>query len=59
VSLEHKVKLSLESLDQMFTKKQIFCPYCNSQFQTNEQLSTHIDKIHNESGVLEGNVGGL
>jgi len=23
------------------------CPYCSSIFQNNEELSRHIDKIHN------------
>lgn len=30
------------------------CPYCNSLFKNNEELSKHIDRIHNGSGLLEG-----
>lgn len=30
------------------------CPYCDSIFDTNDDLSKHIDRIHGDSGVLEG-----
>ena len=30
------------------------CPYCGSPFDTTEALSKHIDRIHEEAGVLEG-----
>ena len=30
------------------------CPYCESVFDDKEELSKHIDRIHGESGVLEG-----
>ncbi len=30
------------------------CPYCDSIFETKETLSTHIDRIHHGSGLLEG-----
>jgi len=30
------------------------CPYCGSPFDTTEGLSKHIDRLHEESGVLEG-----
>jgi uncharacterized C2H2 Zn-finger protein len=30
------------------------CPYCNSLFENNGDLSKHIDRIHNGSGLLEG-----
>ncbi len=32
----------------------IRCPYCESIFNTKEELSKHIDKIHIGPGVLEG-----
>jgi CBS domain-containing protein len=32
------------------------CPYCSSPFDTKEALSKHIDRLHGESGVLEGDV---
>ena len=30
------------------------CPYCESEFEGKEELSKHIDRIHGDSGVLEG-----
>ena len=30
------------------------CPYCESEFESKEDLSKHIDKIHHGSGLLEG-----
>ncbi len=30
------------------------CPYCDSVFDSNEELSKHIDRIHSGSGLLEG-----
>ncbi|MEX0640307.1 MAG: hypothetical protein WD018_07110 [Nitrosopumilaceae archaeon] len=30
------------------------CPYCGSIFESNEDLSKHIDRIHGDSGLLEG-----
>ncbi len=30
------------------------CPYCESVFESNDELSRHIDRIHGDSGVLEG-----
>jgi hypothetical protein len=32
----------------------VSCPYCQSQFKDNEELSKHIDRIHHGSGLLEG-----
>jgi uncharacterized C2H2 Zn-finger protein len=34
--------------------KQFTCPYCESKFASKEELSKHIDRIHNGSGLLEG-----
>ncbi len=33
---------------------EISCPYCESTFETIEELSNHIDRIHHGSGLLEG-----
>ncbi|HJM45923.1 MAG: C2H2-type zinc finger protein [Thermoproteota archaeon] len=30
------------------------CPYCDSEFDTKEELSKHIDKMHIGPGLLEG-----
>ena len=34
----------------------LICPYCESPFDTKEGLSSHIDRLHSGSGVLEGDV---
>ena len=34
----------------------IVCPYCESKFESKKDLSTHIDRIHLGSGLLEGDV---
>jgi uncharacterized C2H2 Zn-finger protein len=34
--------------------KQITCPYCESKFPNKNDLSKHIDRIHDGSGLLEG-----
>jgi uncharacterized C2H2 Zn-finger protein len=28
------------------------CPYCESLFEDNEQLSKHIDRIHNNADAI-------
>jgi len=28
------------------------CPYCESSFEDNEQLSTHIDRFHNNPDAI-------
>ena len=30
------------------------CAYCESIFEDKEELSKHIDRIHGDSGILEG-----
>tara|TARA_B100001559_G_C15950294_1_gene371765 strand:+ start:313 stop:435 length:123 start_codon:yes stop_codon:yes gene_type:complete len=30
------------------------CPYCDSEFDTKEELSKHIDQMHIGPGLLEG-----
>ena len=53
-ALEHGKKFEKESLMQFIVGSEYSCPYCNSKFETKEILSKHIDKIHHDSGVLEG-----
>jgi CBS-domain-containing membrane protein len=38
------------------SKIKLKCPYCESPFDTKEGLSKHIDRLHGESGALEGDV---
>jgi len=32
----------------------LVCPYCESPFDTKEGLSSHVDRLHSGTGVLEG-----
>jgi uncharacterized C2H2 Zn-finger protein len=34
--------------------EQYSCPYCESIFEDKETMSVHIDRIHGDSGILEG-----
>jgi signal-transduction protein with cAMP-binding, CBS, and nucleotidyltransferase domain len=36
------------------SKAKCQCPYCGSPFDTTEAMSKHIDRIHEEAGILEG-----
>jgi len=36
------------------SEKKPTCPYCESIFENNQDLSKHIDRIHGDSGILEG-----
>ena len=38
----------------LMSKESVRCPYCESLFNNNEDLSKHIDRIHLGSGLLEG-----
>jgi signal-transduction protein with cAMP-binding, CBS, and nucleotidyltransferase domain len=38
------------------SRAKLTCPSCESPFDTKEGLSKHIDRLHGESGVLEGDV---
>ena len=38
------------------SKAKLVCPYCESPFDTKEGRSSHIDRLHSGSGVLEGDV---
>jgi signal-transduction protein with cAMP-binding, CBS, and nucleotidyltransferase domain len=36
------------------SKAKFQCPYCGSPFDDSEALSKHIDRLHEETGILEG-----
>ncbi len=36
------------------SEEKFSCPYCESIFEDKEVLSKHIDRIHGDSGILEG-----
>jgi signal-transduction protein with cAMP-binding, CBS, and nucleotidyltransferase domain len=37
-------------------KNGVVCPYCHSRFESKEDLSKHIDRLHLGSGLLEGDL---
>lgn len=49
----HKADVSIAEID---VPKGMLCPYCGSSFESKEDLSKHIDRIHIGSGLLEGDV---
>jgi uncharacterized CHY-type Zn-finger protein len=53
-SLVHGVRYEKESLMQFISGFMCSCPYCNSRFDSKQQLSKHIDRIHHGAGILEG-----
>jgi hypothetical protein len=36
------------------SKAKFQCPYCGSPFDDKEALSKHINRLHEETGILEG-----
>ncbi len=52
----HGIDFTKEALTQFIINPEVFCPYCNSKFDSKEILSKHIDRIHHGSGLLEGNI---
>jgi len=49
----HGIDFPKEALTQFIISPEIFCPYCNSKFDTKDLLSKHIDRIHHGLGLLE------
>lgn len=50
------IKTHEEPMPLIDIPKGVLCPYCQSRFDTKEELSKHIDKIHIGLGILEGNI---
>ena len=44
------------SLPELEIPNKIKCPYCSSQFDDKQTLSSHIDSIHIGKGLLEGDL---
>jgi hypothetical protein len=40
--------------DNKKIKEEVSCPYCQSKFKYNAELSKHIDRLHTGMGLLEG-----
>lgn len=49
-----RINLNRDGYFGMSDNTQVSCPYCASKFNNNEELSKHIDRIHGDSGLLEG-----
>jgi len=49
----HKAHISIAEIDM---PKGVLCPYCGSRFESKEELSKHIDRMHIGAGLLEGDV---
>ncbi|RMF31249.1 MAG: CBS domain-containing protein [Candidatus Nitrosothermus koennekii] len=50
------IKTHEEPMPLIDIPKGVLCPYCQSIFDTKEELSKHIDRIHIGLGILEGNI---
>ncbi|GIU71318.1 MAG: hypothetical protein KatS3mg003_0797 [Candidatus Nitrosocaldaceae archaeon] len=50
------IKTHEEPMPLIDIPKGVLCPYCQSRFDTKEELSKHIDRIHIGLGILEGNI---
>ena len=44
------------TLPELEIPDKIKCPYCSSQFDDKQTLSSHVDNIHIGKGLLEGNL---
>lgn len=56
MSVIGNIKSHEEPMPLIDIPKGILCPYCQSKFDSKEELSKHIDKIHIGLGILEGNI---
>jgi len=52
----HERRIELIDLDLPAAKSNAACPYCGSEFASNQDLSKHIDRLHLGSGLLEGDL---
>jgi signal-transduction protein with cAMP-binding, CBS, and nucleotidyltransferase domain len=52
----HERRIELLEVDLPAAISKIACPYCGSKFDSKDDLSKHIDRIHLGSGLLEGDL---
>lgn len=52
----HERRIDLIDLDLPAPISKVVCPYCASKFDSNHDLSRHIDRLHLGSGLLEGDL---
>jgi signal-transduction protein with cAMP-binding, CBS, and nucleotidyltransferase domain len=48
--------IELAEVELPGAKNEIACPYCLSKFESKEDLSKHMDRLHLGSGLLEGDL---
>lgn len=56
MSVVGNIKSHEEPIALIDIPKGVLCPYCQSRFDSKDELSKHIDKIHIGLGILEGNI---
>lgn len=52
----HAKSIELVDVEVGAAKSKIECPYCQSKFESKQDLSKHIDRLHLGSGLLEGDL---
>jgi signal-transduction protein with cAMP-binding, CBS, and nucleotidyltransferase domain len=52
----NSAKNAIELPEVYVPSKQTGCPYCGSKFENKQELSSHIDRLHLGSGLLEGDL---
>jgi signal-transduction protein with cAMP-binding, CBS, and nucleotidyltransferase domain len=52
----HKRSIDLADVELPAATSSAACPYCGSKFESNQDLSRHIDRLHLGSGLLEGDL---
>lgn len=52
----HEKRIELIDVELPTAISKIVCPYCQSKFENKQDLSKHIDRLHLESGLLEGDL---
>jgi signal-transduction protein with cAMP-binding, CBS, and nucleotidyltransferase domain len=55
-SSSKNIELADVELPEKTTEFKVMCPYCQSRFDSKEDLSRHIDRLHLGSGLLEGDL---
>lgn len=52
----HEKSIELVDVEVAATISKVECPYCQSNFESKQDLSKHIDRLHLGSGLLEGDL---
>lgn len=52
----HEKSIELVDVEVAKAISKVECPYCQSKFESKQDLSKHIDRLHLGSGLLEGDL---